>query len=562
MTDSSRKNTDFWLFTLAFLLALVLRLAYLGWIPLSDAEANWALQAFNLTKGAEPALGAQPGYVMLTALVFYVLQASNFAARLIPALAGALLALAPLFFRDRLGSKAAIVLAFGLAIEPGLLSLSRQAGTPILALMALVFAWGCWRTRRVEWAGFFTGLALLSGPQFWPGLAGLALAVFMSRGLMDGESALEIERKPALTALAWAAGTYFLLGSLFLLAPGGLGQGLAAIPEYFRGWATSSETSLVQMLLSLLAYQPLALVFGLVGLARGLSQRDPLTIFAGIWLGVALVLALAYPSREVAHLAWAVLPLWVLAAREISLHLQPIIDGSWETIGMAGLTAAILIFAWLNFSAIALTIPDPETIQLRWYVQAGSLALLVLSTALVALGWSIQTAIQGTSWGILGILLIATFSTSAAGAGLRTYRTVELWRSGPQVAQDQMLASQLDELSRYSAGAQASLDISIVGINSPALRWMLRDWPVTVLDNADITTAPSIVITPSDTSNPELQAAYRGQDVLWRQYPGWGQFLIPDWLKWFAVHTGPQGEERIILWSRTDLFVDSQNIQP
>ncbi len=562
MTDSSRKTPDLWLFTLAFALALALRLVYLGWLPLSDAEATWALQAFDLVKGHSPALGAQPAYVMLTALVFFIMQASNFAARLIPAVAGALLVFAPLFFRDRLGSKTAIILAFGLAIDPGLLSLSRQAGTPIITVMALVFAWGCWQSHRTEWAGFFTGLALLSGPQLWPGLAGLGLAIFMSRSLLDEATAIKFERKTILTTLAYAAGTYLLVGSLFLLAPGGLGQGLATIPEYFGGWLGESETSIVQMTIALLASQAYALIFGLVGLARGLRERDPFTTFAGMWFGIALVLALSYPSREVAHLAWAILPLWALAARETSRHLTPIQNGTWETIGMAVLTTAILVFAWFNFSAVALTNPDPNTAVLRWYVLAGALGLLLLSTILVALGWSRESAIQGSAWGFMGILLISTLSTAISTAGLRTYRTTELWRSSPQVAQSTMLASQLDDLSRFKRGAQASLDISIVGINSTALRWMLRDWHVTIMDNADVTTAPSLVLTKLEDTNPALQASYRGQEILWRTYTGWDQFIPADWLKWLAVHTAPQGEERIILWSRTDLFVDSQNIQP
>src|SRR5258706_12797578 len=184
MTDSTRRqNLETVLFALAFGLAIGVRLLRLGEVPLSDDEARWAMQAFDLTKGLHPALGPQPVYVLLTALVFYALQASNFAARLIPALAGSALVFAPMFFRDRLGNKAALALAFVLALEPGLLGMSREAGSPIIAVSAVIFAWGFWRIGNLRAAGILGGMALLSGPALWPGLLGLAVAYGLSRGL-------------------------------------------------------------------------------------------------------------------------------------------------------------------------------------------------------------------------------------------------------------------------------------------------------------------------------------------------------------------------------------------
>jgi predicted membrane-bound mannosyltransferase len=112
MEPSRERNPEFGLFALAFGLALVIRLLRLGEMPLTDGEARWAMQAFDLTKGLRPEIGAQPAYVLLTALSFFVMQASNFAARFVPALFGAALTCAPFYFRDRLGSKPAIVLAF------------------------------------------------------------------------------------------------------------------------------------------------------------------------------------------------------------------------------------------------------------------------------------------------------------------------------------------------------------------------------------------------------------------------------------------------------------------
>jgi len=42
---------ELFLYLLAFVLALVLRLAQLGAAPLGDVEAGWALQALDLVRG-------------------------------------------------------------------------------------------------------------------------------------------------------------------------------------------------------------------------------------------------------------------------------------------------------------------------------------------------------------------------------------------------------------------------------------------------------------------------------------------------------------------------------
>ena len=131
MDDQSRHRLEYGLYLLAFGLALALRLLRLGEIPLGDDEARWALQALDLVAGQHSGMGFQPAYVVVTGMAFFILQASNFAARLLPAIFGALLCLAPFKFRDILGQKPALVMAFLLVYDPGFLALSRLAGSPM-----------------------------------------------------------------------------------------------------------------------------------------------------------------------------------------------------------------------------------------------------------------------------------------------------------------------------------------------------------------------------------------------------------------------------------------------
>ena len=86
------------LFAAALLLGVAIRFVNLGTAPLTDSEANLALQALALAKGnsiAAQALSPEPGYIVLTSWLFSMFGSSNFLARFWPAVAGSLLVLLP-----------------------------------------------------------------------------------------------------------------------------------------------------------------------------------------------------------------------------------------------------------------------------------------------------------------------------------------------------------------------------------------------------------------------------------------------------------------------------------
>jgi hypothetical protein len=580
--DFNLKNDKLW-FGLAFTLALAVRLLRLGEIPLSDSEAAWALQALNLSRGLPLDFGPQPGYINLTALVFFVLQASNFAARLLPALAGSALVLAPALFRDRLGGKAAIVLAFILAFEPGLLALSRMAGSPILAISLLILAWGAWRNYSVRLAGFLAGLALLAGSALWFGLLGLLLAFVLAYFLVPGTS-FPLEKERLRPALYFAGGTYLVFGSLFLLAPGGLGAGLASLLDVFTRLSGWDGAPLWLPLSALFFYQFPALVLALVSLARLFKRRDPLVIFLGLWLTMSLLLAILPPSRQVADLGWALLPLWTLAALEVARWLEPpeqvvefhpsadgqdaelqplvISSGFWETLGMALLTVALIVFSWLNFSSAALVTFDPDAVRLRWILAFGVLALLALSVFLVAFGWSARAALKGFAWGGLTIFAINLLAMASFAAQLRPLPGIEMWPAAPQSLAIGVIDSQANEISQMARGSDAALNVMLVGVDSPALRWLLRDWRVTSAQALSFDSNPELIFTSENNILPELESAYRGAPFQLRNYPAWEQLTASEWLSWIINHDLPQGYELTLLWARSDLFPDSQNSLP
>jgi hypothetical protein len=243
---------------------------------------------------------------------------------------------------------------------------------------------------------------------------------------------------------------------------------------------------------------------------------------------------------------------------------QPIYvsSGVWETLGMSLLTFILLAFAWLNFTGAALVTFDAAGTQLRWLVTAGALVLLALSVLLVAFGWSKQVAAQGFFWGMLPALAIYSLAMASFAANLRPNATVEMWPSGPQTREIGVIATQARELSLTARGADLALRVALVDIDSPALRWLLREWQVSSSKALSLESNPDLIVMPSQASMPELEAGYRGATLAFRSYPGWEGSLPDEWLRWVVNHDLPQGYETVLFWARTDLFPDSQNLVP
>lgn len=554
----SRRLSDNSLFALAFLIALTLRLVNLGLPSLTDLEAGWALQALRAADGLRPVLGPFPAYLLPTALLFFLFEPTNFLARLVPALAGASLAFLPLLFRHRLGRRPALVLAFALAVEPGLTALSRQAGTPIPAIACTLFAWGLWENDRPRAAGFLAGLALLSGPSFWAGLLGLALAAGLLTGVGPLPPSDPAARGKFHAAWPWTLGALLSGGLLFFFSSNGLSAFLSALPEYLGGWTRPAGVPVGRMAVALLAYPLMAIPFALTTLVRGVLQRQREVIGLGLWLSTALLLAFAYPARQVGDLAWALIPLWTLAALEIARALQPSDAPRAETLGTLALTLIILVFLWFDFVALAGLPVGSEWFTTRVLLLAGGLLLLALSLLLVALGWSPEIATRGATHGVLIALGLYTLAQALYAPGLHAGPpTTELWTLGPAISQEADLVGEV-EFRSILAGKQATaLPVRIAEVDSPALEWALRRHDVTLgpppVPDAPGLAPPLIVTGPSTPSS--LLAAYRGQDFVW-QRPFPASVPATAWLAWLPHHRLTLDSQIVILWVRADLFPD------
>jgi hypothetical protein len=575
-TSSGVYTIESALYLIAFLLALALRLLNLGQSPLTDAEAAWALQALQV---AQPGAGVftpgpYPSYIFLTGATFSIFGASDFLARFWPALVGALLVWLPYFFRYEMGRKAALILAFGLALDPGLVTVSRQAGGPMLALGFTLLAIGLWHARRPALAGVLAGLALLSGPAFWQGALGLGLAWLIYRLLLrsaarPGEVFDETDPRTAfpnqaevIRGLAALLAALLLVGTYLFRFPQGLSAILDSLVTYLEGWTVLSGVSPLALIFALLVFQPLGVIFALVSLGRWLARRiqgvaNPLypLLLPLLWLLSSLLLTLLYPSRQVSDLVWVLVPLWFLAADGLAEYLpdeKPSVI-SWLQAGLVLVLAALF---WNTLIATSQIVPQTDlpwqAVQLG--VLLGILALGALTTALVALGWSWPVSRDGLVWGLTASFTIYSIAILWGSAQLRPNEPQELWSQSPGIGQVRLVQETLTDLSEWRTGLRNQIEI-VSTLDAPSIRWALRDFTQTrFIDEIPAGEMPMVLLTRQSADAPALTAAYRGQDFVWWVRPAWNGPLPAEFIPWLTFRKAALGYEHIVLWARGDLF--------
>lgn len=554
------------LFILAFAIGLILRLLNLGIAPLSDFEAERALGALFLSRGASLAPIPDTSYILLTGVLFNLFEGSNLIARLWVAIAGSLVILAPYLFRDVIGRPAAVILAFGLALDPGLVAISRLAGGPMLSLSFGLLALGFLYQKKPIISGILGGLALLGGSTILHGALIFLLAWYIGKFVLK-ESINEIlatrnnfpGRAHALQNGLLAAGSVILVaGTLVFWIPQGLSNFALAIPVYVRGWIASGDISIPLLLSALFIYQPLAIVFGVIGGIQSWTGSKPLSRWLSLWVLTALVVVLVFPGRQVYDLIWVLIPLWALAAIAISGFMSIDKRDRLPALGQAILIFFLLALAWINLAGLNQNAGNPQAFRLRWAVIFGTLALGAVTSILVGLGWSSSAAKHGLVWGLIAGLGVYGLANTWWVSQLRPNGELELWYPAPAIRQEADLIATLEGLSEAKTGIPDEVDIAVTA-TAPSLRWALRDWQNSrFLTGAISGELPSVIISGSEESAPALAGSYRGQDFAWSVYPGWQGALPLDWPRWLVFREAPQQVEHLILWARSDLFPGGQ----
>ena len=571
-------------FLIIFLIGFGVRFYNLGGMALSDAEAVHTLRAYQPNQMTEfsPLISQQPAYLAVTGLLFAIFGSSNFAARLYPALAGTLLVLLPYLLSRRenkavLAVPTALILSLGLALDPGLVIASRTVGSPMAAISFFLLALCMIYSRQAILAGILTALALLSGSTIIPGaiMLGIAWGVtgwFSKRKVTKDDQPIddqdENQPAPALQSqfagFKWSAYWIALLiailivGTSFFRNLSSLAAWVNTLPVYLTGWTVSSGIPAQLLVAALVLYQPLAILFALLGLPRNLShpargQERILLVFNLTWIAAGLAVVLVYPSRQVMDILWIIVPIWTLAAGELVHYLpkRPISPVSIILAIAITLLASLLGYVLASLTRVTYGSFDANA---RIIVAGGIFVLATLTTILISLGWSWHVARNGLIWGVIISLVMFSFSAMTRASHLEQFRAVELWNQVPQPAKPDLLLETIHDLSLKSTGGPKSIDI-VSEVSSPALRWLLRAYPnVQFLDFVGDDFLPSLKITPKLEAVPSSTELYRGQGFTWWVRPGWTTSIPTPFIRWLAFRDSPILQDEIIIWARSDLF--------
>lgn len=304
------------------------------------------------------------------------------------------------------------------------------------------------------------------------------------------------------------------------------------------------------MLFAVIGYSLPALGFGLMAGLRAWRSGDSLGQILGLFAFFNLVLIVVYPGRQVADLLWVLLPLWTLAATEISRYLFVPADEPRAAFGEAALMLLLLAFFALTLAKVALNEALPELYRPYLFVAGGVILLALAATVLIGFGWSRQAAANGLVWafGLASVLLLLSASTRFQRSG--PFSANDLWAPGPSAGDLSVLATNLHDLSFWDTGQPQALPVD-VRTQSAALNWAVRNLPA----SSDLTAAPPLIITLA--TDPELAEAdsYRGQSFALQAAPAW-QNTPPNFFSWLLYRRPAVTTVQAILWANLSLFPD------
>jgi uncharacterized protein (TIGR03663 family) len=363
-----------------FVVALALRLMRLNTLALDAGEAAHAYQAWVLFRGQPPVAGVTIPNVgafllLLEGAAFFLFGATDVVARLVPVVAGLALVALPLTFRRWVGEPAALGMAALAAFSPTLVDASRVV-SPEIVIAALALAAVACLVRLGERPasdahgpaialGAVTGAAYATGPSAVTVAATLAIGLAIA-ALADPHGTLRrglrgLRERTALPVfLVTAIGTAVLCFTRFLSAPAGIAGAGETLADWWQLLAGASGGQPVPLfLMSLLVYEPLAVVFAIVALARQRDERtDAVALFAG-WALAAFAVWSFSAGRGPEHAVHVALPLVMLAGIGIGDAFHAI---AWNEVwhGRGGVLALAMLGFIIGLSAVGVLLSRVE----------------------------------------------------------------------------------------------------------------------------------------------------------------------------------------------------------
>lgn len=547
------------------LVALVVRLAALGRWPLQETGVNTALAAWRTMQGSD----WRPAYYIpllydANLLLFGLTKASDWAARLLPALAGSLLVILPYFARDLLGRRGALAAALLLAFAPTWVYFSRAADGPILVAAAgALLLLSLERYSRSREARHLTlgVVALAVGLTAGPGFYTLLLATLLA-GLVfwwdERKSGLLRRYGQVIGAAAtrrnalWFGGTLALLATGFTVNIAGVGATAELAGRWFRALSPASTTlSWWELPTTLATYEFLTIGLALVGVVSGLMRRERVDIFLLGWFLLALLLGTALGHREPIWLVDALLPLVLLAARGLEWLWERLSPGTdvWD-----GLALLVLVLA-IVFTGVQVTV----------YIHTGQVQALrnaQFALGFVLIGWAAYWVWSGRvaalRAGVACLLLVmVTLTVRASTAVAYQYGAdprERLVGNAATSVQMRDLEELIEKVSSQRAVDPRAIDIAYAPSLDPWMGWYLREYPrANVLQTVPQQADATIVIAPAQR-DAQVPSGSVGQRFRWIESRPDGGFALSlrERLRWFLLRqpVGTPRASELEVWVR------------
>lgn len=579
-----------------FLLSLVLRVAELDTIPFRQPEARQALAAWTVlrpdTFGAVPTSDS-PLVLLVQTVSFSLLGATEFAARIGTALAGAALVFAPLLFRQFIGRGRAFVFCLLLAFSPVLLGASRESSGVIWTLLlAAIAGWAILRFRqtgRRSYPLLATIAAALAVFTTEPGgwLFGLILvgAFYITQWMQRREN-YEFDPPATVPREVWrpdriAFGavvlTVLLVATGFMLHPSGLSSIGALLETSARSFLRPAPgTPLFYGLLISVFYEPFLWLLGLGGLVLAWRQGlSPLDRFFAAWLVLGVVGLIVFAGSSPAHAVWLTIPLAGLTTRAILWALDEDDRRIWHFPAWARWLVAAITFALLGAFGISLQALGRSLLRqdmsfgfqfnqidpVGGIVSLMMLLFFVVGFFLAANLWDNTTAARGVT---LGALLFGLLTSLASGWNMavpEAGNAEEPWHFTTTTANVPLLRSTLFDIAQRDSRGVPSYPIA-VQTDDAIVAWLLRDFTnVRRIGDPSEAAGANVVLLPGmageDVADPNLGGNYVGQDFILGR--GWSLASLrpQDALTWWLEREAPirpVPQNAYVLWLRADLY--------
>jgi hypothetical protein len=509
------------------IVAVLFRVAELDAVPLSDNEARQALHAWHTVNAHVPSefvISDSPVNYWMQVFAFSTLGASEFTARWGAVLAGVLLSLSPILFRDRIGITRSFVWSVLLSLLTVPIVSSRYAdGKTWMMLFAVLTIWMVWRywySQKLSdamWAtAFITLMVLLSSPSGIPLLVILLLSGWLAvwrtalsapeRLDLPGDDILQTSLKrltefpymqvafiPVIVILSVATGS--------MLNPSGLSTVSQLINTALTGITQPMADDGVRLgFLALLTYEPLLIMFAIGGSWLLWKHGDVTYVdrFAVAWAIVGSVGLLLYAGATASDALWVVVPLTLLASygiTELMVNRLVIVlwmdnensDGDlyttqfWWAKWIISLGALLFLMViavhFLEVSRGLLTLPpqiglgeavtqlfEAQFNEFRyamlWLVLA--IVFCIIGFLLVASFWGNDTTLQGIGLGFVMFMLVSGVGGAWNTAVEQVDSPADLWHQRLTAKDAYLLRDTLFELADRDSQGFPLLGVSVV----------------------------------------------------------------------------------------------------